>query len=186
MAERVEWLSEYRNQEIVQGVFDKVGVIVVPSAWVGELPLVIREAQQARVPVITANAGGMGEYVHDEVNGLLFEHRSHASLARQMQRLSTTLNSPPGSEREGTSTARSGDIPDVVEHVRDVEAIYAKVLKRRDSARVSQGDGPWRITFSPTINPRDTRNMRCTTCEEHSPHSPRQISNAGQKACRVG
>lgn len=177
VAERVEWLSEYRNQEIVQDVFDKVDAIVVPSVWVENSPLVIHEAQQARVPVITANAGGMGEYVHDEVNGLLFEHRSHASLAEQMQRF---VDDPKLAARLGARAyidSPTGDIPDVVEHVRDVEAIYAQVLKRRDSARVSRGDGPWRITFD--TNP-DTCNMRCIMCEEHSPHSPRQTERRAE------
>lgn len=177
VAERVEWLSEYRNQEIVQDVFDKVDAIVVPSVWVENSPLVIHEAQQARVPVITANAGGMGEYVHDEVNGLLFEHRSHASLAQQMQRF---VDDPELAARLGARgyiDSLTGDIPDVVEHVRDVEAIYAQVLKCRDSARISRGDGPWRITFD--TNP-DTCNMRCIMCEEHSPHSPRQTDRRAE------
>ncbi len=72
---RVEWLPEYRNQDIVRDVLDRVDAIVVPSIWVENSPLVIHEAQQARVPVITADVGGMAEYVHHEVNGLLFAHR---------------------------------------------------------------------------------------------------------------
>lgn len=177
VAERVEWLSEYRNQEIVQDVFDKVDAIVVPSVWVENSPLVIHEAQQARVPVITANAGGMGEYVHDGVNGLLFEHRSHTTLAEQMQRF---VDDPELAARLGARgyiDSPTGNIPDVVEHVRDVEAIYAQVLKRRDSTHVSQGNGPWRITFD--TNP-DTCNMRCIMCEEHSPHSPRQTERRAE------
>ena len=54
-ADRVEWLPEYRNPDIVREVFDRVDAIVVPSVWVENSPLVIHEAQQARVPVI---AGG--------------------------------------------------------------------------------------------------------------------------------
>jgi glycosyltransferase involved in cell wall biosynthesis len=87
VAGRVEWLPEYKNQKIVRDVFDRCDAIVVPSVWVENSPLVIHEAQQARIPVVTANAGGMAEYVHHEVNGLLFEHRSVAALAEQMQRL---------------------------------------------------------------------------------------------------
>ena len=60
----------------MRDAFDRVDAIVVPSVWVENSPLVIHEAQQARVPVITADAGGMAEYVRHEVNGLLFEHRS--------------------------------------------------------------------------------------------------------------
>ncbi|HZG41739.1 MAG TPA: glycosyltransferase, partial [Longimicrobium sp.] len=85
--QRVEWMGEYRNQDIVRDVFDRVDAIVVPSVWVENSPLVIHEAQQARVPVITADAGGMAELVRHEVNGLLFAHRDPAALATQMQRL---------------------------------------------------------------------------------------------------
>lgn len=71
--DRIERLPEYRNRDIVRDVFDRVDAIVVPSVWVENSPLVIHEAQQARVPVITADAGGMREYVAHEVTGLLFD-----------------------------------------------------------------------------------------------------------------
>lgn len=169
--ERVEWLYEYRNQDIVSDVFDRVDAIVVPSVWVENSPLVIHEAQQARVPVITANVGGMAEYVRHEVNGLLFEHRSPASLAEQMQRmvddpmLAATLGA------RGYLTSETGDVPDIGNHVHDVEALYEHLLLRRNTARVTDRTGPWRITFD--TNP-DTCNLHCIMCEEHSPHSPRQ------------
>ena len=168
---RIEWMSEYKNQNIVHDVFDRCDAIVVPSVWVENSPLVIHEAQQARIPVITADAGGMGEYVHHEVNGLLFEHRSSASLARQMQRF---VNAPELADELGTRGylySETGDVPDIETHVRQVEALYDNVLKRRDTAHVPPQKGPWRITFD--TNP-DTCNLRCIMCEEHSPHSPLQ------------
>jgi glycosyltransferase involved in cell wall biosynthesis/MoaA/NifB/PqqE/SkfB family radical SAM enzyme len=172
VAERVEWFPEYKNQEIVRDVFDRCDAIVVPSVWVENSPLVIHEAQQARVPVITANTGGMAEYVHHEVNGLLFEHRSVRSLAEQLQRL---VDDPALASRLGARGylySDSGDIPDVGEHVREVERLYDRVLTRHASARVSPRSGPWRITFD--TNP-DTCNLHCVMCEEHSLHSPLQL-----------
>ncbi len=168
---RIEWMSEYKNQNIVRDVFDRCDAIIVPSVWVENSPLVIHEAQQARVPVITADAGGMGEYVHHEVNGLLFEHRSSASLAKQMQRF---VNAPELADELGARGylySETGDVPDIETHVRQVEALYDNVLKRRDTAHVPPQKGPWRITFD--TNP-DTCNLRCIMCEEHSPHSPLQ------------
>lgn len=73
--ERISWEGEYANEQIVPRVFNHVDAIVVPSIWLENSPLVIHEAQQARVPVITADAGGMAEFVQHEVNGLLFHHR---------------------------------------------------------------------------------------------------------------
>jgi glycosyltransferase involved in cell wall biosynthesis/MoaA/NifB/PqqE/SkfB family radical SAM enzyme len=181
LAERVEWRPEYKNREIVRDVFDQCDAIVVPSVWVENSPLVIHEAQQARVPVVTANTGGMAEYVHHEVNGLLFEHRSITSLAVQMQRL---VDSPSLATRLGARGYlfnETGDIPDIDDHVRDVERLYEQVLRRQASARVARRSGPWRITFD--TNP-DTCNLHCVMCEEHSPHSTLQIRRKAEGRAR--
>ena len=132
----MEWRKEYRNQEIVEDVFNHCDAIVVPSIWMENSPLVIHEAQQARVPVVTANVGGMAEYVHHEVNGLLFEHRSVESMAEQMQRL---VDSPELARRlgeRGYPFSKSGEIPSAEEHVRDIEHLYEKVLAKKTSKSV--------------------------------------------------
>ncbi|HJL22377.1 MAG: radical SAM protein [Sandaracinus sp.] len=172
VAERIEWLPEYKNQEIVRDVFNQCDAIVVPSVWVENSPLVIHEAQQARVPVVTGDAGGMAEYVQHEMNGLLFEHRSVEALAEQMQRF---VDDPVLAERlgaRGYPHTSSGDVPDIEDHARAVERLYERALERRDTARVRRRPGPWRITFD--TNP-DTCNLRCIMCEEHSPHSSLQV-----------
>lgn len=168
---RVEWLPEYRNRDIVTDVFNWVDAIVVPSIWVENSPLVIHEALQARVPVITADAGGMCEYVHHEVNGLLFQHRSPEALAGQMQRF---VDDPSLSKRlgqRGYVQSETGDILDIHQHVRDIERIYEEVITQRNSACISPAKGPWRITFD--TNPEDC-NLKCIMCEEFSQYSPRQ------------
>lgn len=172
LAAQVEWMSEYRNQDITRDVFDKVDAIVVPSVWVENSPLVIHEAQQARVPVITANAGGMSEYVHHGVNGLLFEHRSPEALAREMQRF---VDDPALAIRlgeRGYLFSETGDIPSIDAHVAEIESIYERALERRARTRVLPAQAPWRITFD--TNP-DTCNLQCIMCEEHSPHSPLKL-----------
>jgi glycosyltransferase involved in cell wall biosynthesis/MoaA/NifB/PqqE/SkfB family radical SAM enzyme len=170
-ASRVAWLPEYKNQRIVAEVFDRVDAIVVPSVWVENSPLVIHEAQEARVPVITADAGGMREYVHHEVNGLLFAHRDAQDLARQMQRLADDPDLARSLGERGYPFSASGEVPGIDEHVATIEGIYEEALRRRDSSRVSRGKGPFRITFD--TNPDDC-NLKCIMCEEHSPHSPLQ------------
>ena len=183
-ADRVEWLSEYRNQDIVGDVFNRVDAIVVPSVWVENSPLVIHEAQQARVPVVTAAAGGMKEYVRDEVNGLLFRHRDAGDLARAMQRLVSEPGLAGRLGARGYLYSDSGDVPSVEEHVREIEGIYGQVLRRRDTAAVDVLPGPWRITFD--TNPDDC-NLQCVMCEEHSPHSKLQVlrKEEGRKKRRM-
>ncbi len=130
ICERIEWLPEYDNQQIVRDVFNNVDVIVVPSIWMENSPLVIHEALQARIPVITANAGGMSEYIHHNVNGLLFKHRDYESLVAEMQVL---LDHPEVATKLGAKGylgSRSGDVIDINEHVLSVENIYEMALSQ--------------------------------------------------------
>ena len=62
-------------------------VLVVPSIWPENSPLVIREAFLAGVPVVASRIGGIPETVTDGVNGLLFTPGDVADLRRTLQRL---------------------------------------------------------------------------------------------------
>lgn len=125
---KVIWMPEYRNQQIAHDVFSQTDVIVTPSVWMENSPLVIHEAQQSRVPVITADAGGMGEYVRHEVNGLLYKHRQVGDLAEQMQRL---VDDPSLAQRLGARGylfIDDGEIPAIDQHIVDMEALYQSVM----------------------------------------------------------
>ncbi len=128
--QRIRWMGEYRNQRLTEEVFNLVDAIVVPSIWVENSPLVIHEAQQARVPVITADAGGMSEYVHHEINGLLFAHRSIPSLATQMQRLLDDADLATELGTRGYLYSSDGQIPDLEGHIVEMENLYRRVLRR--------------------------------------------------------
>ena len=125
---RVEWMGEYRNPDIVPEVFNRCDAIVVPSIWAENSPLVIHESLQAGVPVITADYGGMAEYVHHEENGLLFDHRDAESLSRQMQRLADDPQLAGQLGRRGYVQSVDGNVPDMLEHSLAVEGIYASLL----------------------------------------------------------
>ncbi|HYW10283.1 MAG TPA: glycosyltransferase [Longimicrobium sp.] len=170
-ADRVEWHPEYRNADIVREVFDHLDAIVVPSVWMENSPLVIHEALQARVPVVTADVGGMRELVQDGENGLLFAHRDPAALREAMQRLVDEPGLAATLGARGYLRSTNGDVIDMGEHVRAMEALYARVIREKRAARAPTRPGPWRITFD--TNP-DECNLRCIMCEEHSPHSDRQ------------
>ena len=128
--ERIEWMGEYRNQDIVADVFNRCDAIVVPSIWAENSPLVIHEALQAKVPVITADYGGMAEYVHHGQNGLLFAHRDPDSLSQQMQRLTDDPELAKRLGRRGYVQSDDGNVPDMVDHSLAVEGIYESLVVR--------------------------------------------------------
>jgi glycosyltransferase involved in cell wall biosynthesis len=127
----IKWMDEYRNQEIVNDVFNQCDTIVVPSIWAENSPLVIHEALQTRVPVITANYGGMSEYIEHEVNGLLFAHRDPVSLAAQMQRFVDNPEYAKQLAKRGYILSEDGNIPSTKQHVKTVEELYDHVLSTR-------------------------------------------------------
>jgi glycosyltransferase involved in cell wall biosynthesis len=68
-------------------VYGSIDVLVVPSLWPENAPLVVQEAFVHGVPVIAADIGGLPEFVRDGVDGRLFEAGSAPALARVLQDL---------------------------------------------------------------------------------------------------
>ena len=81
---RIKFCGTFPNQEIGK-VFAELDVLVVPSVWYENTPLVIYSAQAAKCPVIATNLGGMSEVIHHEVNGLLFEKGNIVELANSIR-----------------------------------------------------------------------------------------------------
>jgi glycosyltransferase involved in cell wall biosynthesis len=130
-AGRVEWMGEYGTPTIVSDVFNRVDALVVPSIWLENSPLVIHEAQQARVPIITADLGGMAEYVHHGENGLLFKPRDPDALAAEMQRLADNPTLARRLGDRGYLYSADRNIPSVEEHVRELVLHYETAIRNR-------------------------------------------------------
>ncbi len=81
----VVWHGGYERSEL-PAFLAETDVVVVPSIWAENYPLVIREAFSARRPVLASRFGALGESVRDGVDGLLFERGDPASLAGALER----------------------------------------------------------------------------------------------------
>jgi MoaA/NifB/PqqE/SkfB family radical SAM enzyme len=165
----IEFCGEYINKNLANTVFANIDCIVVPSIWAENSPLVIHEAQACKVPVITANYGGMCEYVHHKENGLLFNHRDINSLVKQMQ---WAIEHPAEMQtlgRRGYLYSADGKVPDIENHCAELIKIFENVKSGRHCGLDPQSPNKlWRITLD--TNPEDC-NLHCIMCEEHSPYS---------------
>ncbi|MBK9141857.1 MAG: glycosyltransferase family 4 protein [Candidatus Melainabacteria bacterium] len=82
----IEFAGTFPNEQLGPVLTD-IDVLVVPSRWYENTPLVIQSALSTATPLIATNLGGMSELIHHEVNGLLFELNDDADLASQLQRI---------------------------------------------------------------------------------------------------
>ncbi|MGE0825157.1 MAG: glycosyltransferase family 4 protein [Candidatus Binatia bacterium] len=81
----IHMMGRYAHGDLGR-ILAEVDVVVVPSIWYENAPLVIREAFLAKKPVVTAAFGGMQEWVQNEVNGLLFRPHDVVELRRTLER----------------------------------------------------------------------------------------------------
>jgi glycosyltransferase involved in cell wall biosynthesis len=75
------------TREGAAAVYRSMDVLVVPSLWPENSPLVIHEAFQHRVPVVGARSGGIAGLIREDVDGLLYEPFDTHALAELLQRL---------------------------------------------------------------------------------------------------
>ena len=124
----VQWLPEYENNRIVNEVFNHVDCIVVPSIWEENSPLVIQEALQAKVPVVTSEKGGMGELIQDGINGWTFKHRSIEDLAKKLGFIIDNPQQVNKVAQRGYLESEDGTIRRIDDHVQTLIKIFEKTI----------------------------------------------------------
>lgn len=130
----IEWMGPAEREDL-PGIHAETDVLVVPSIWVENCPIVIREAHAARTPVVASRTGAFPEFVEEGRSGLLFETGDAADLRRVLGRL---LEEPDLLEslRRGIPPVRTID-----EEVSFLEDLYER-LQRGQPPRGPRGDGP--------------------------------------------
>jgi glycosyltransferase involved in cell wall biosynthesis len=125
----VRFKGSFTRSQIAD-VLSGIDVVVVPSMWYENTPLVILEAFAAGKPVIATNLGGMSEIVDDGVNGLLFERGDAPGLADAIRRIVT----------DRTLLAR---LARQVPPVRTIEAETEDLLRTYRQVVASRQASPW-------------------------------------------
>ncbi|MHA1305361.1 MAG: glycosyltransferase, partial [Candidatus Heimdallarchaeaceae archaeon] len=113
----------YKNWEIAN-VLSEIDILIVPSIWFENSPLVIHEAALAKIPIITTNIGGMAEYVKNEVNGLTFERNNVEDL---LDKINQFIKKPELIKKLGNNSI---EVQSAREHTKRVLALYDKLLNR--------------------------------------------------------
>src|SRR4030095_3616466 len=111
-------------------VYDHMDVLVVPSLWLENSPLVIHEAFRAGVPVVGARIGGIAGLVVDQRSGLLYDPPESASaLGNALRRL---IDDPCHLAALAQNTPR---VKSIEEDADEWEARYAEVASCETARR---------------------------------------------------
>jgi len=118
----VDFRGRFTRDRLAE-VYGHIDVLVVPSTWNENDPLVVHEAFAAGVPVIASDVGGLREVVTAESDGLLFRAGDAGDLAAAMARFVTdpTLVSRL---RAGIGLVRTSS-----EAAADLAALYAGLVE---------------------------------------------------------
>jgi len=123
----VEFTGAFDRDDLahIYGSFD---VLVVPSLWPENSPLVVHEAFMHGVAVVAARQGGIPELVRDGVNGVIYEAYSPAALAAALQPL---IDRP---ELAAAYAAAAPAVKAIAHDCREWEARYEEVLTASGAA----------------------------------------------------
>lgn len=83
---RIHYAGVYANAQAGY-LLQQADVVVVPSIWHENLPLIMQEAQACGVPTLVSDVGGMTECVTDGINGFTFRMGDVDDLQQKMQRI---------------------------------------------------------------------------------------------------
>lgn len=83
---RIEWKGTFKHDQISQ-VMSEIDLLVIPSLWFENAPLVMTEAMSFNVPVLASDVGGMLELVVNRGKGWVFKRGSAAKLREHLEYL---------------------------------------------------------------------------------------------------
>lgn len=127
---RVRFPGAFPGEKVGE-VLGEVDVLVVPSAWYENTPLVIYEAFASGTPVVGTDLGGISEVIEHGENGLLFAVDDADDLASQLRRF---VEEP---DLIGEMRGKIGPARTISDSVDDLEKLYAEALGARKPAKGS-------------------------------------------------
>ena len=122
----VQFMGAFDRERVAE-VYAQIDLLVVPSLWLENSPLVIHEAFMAGVPVVGARIGGIADLIDEGRTGLLYDPASPIELCAAIGGLIEN----PRRLHEMAGFARMVRVKTIGEDAQEWERTYEDVLRRR-------------------------------------------------------
>lgn len=123
----VRFMGAFDRAQIAE-VYAQIDVLVVPSLWLENSPLVIHEAFMAGVPVVGARIGGIADLLDDGRTGLLYDPASPSELQAALGGL---IENPKRLNELAELARTRPRVKTTAEDAQEWERTYAAVLRGR-------------------------------------------------------
>jgi glycosyltransferase involved in cell wall biosynthesis len=123
----VQFMGAFERARIAD-VYAQIDVLVVPSLWLENSPLVIHEAFMAGVPVVGARIGGIVDLVDEGRTGMLYEPSSVAALEAALRLL---IDRPERLHALTEGARARPPFKSIADDALECEAMYADLLRAR-------------------------------------------------------
>jgi len=117
----IKFMGGFDNNKIAE-IFAEIDILVVPSIWHENSPLVIQEAFLAKTPVIASRIGGIPELVKDGENGLLFNPADIKELGEKIEYI---INNPEVIKKFQENMPK---VKSIEENAKEIEEIYTDLI----------------------------------------------------------
>lgn len=118
----IEFRGTFPRKELARRL-SEIDVLVIPSRWYENSPLVLLYSLATKTPVIVTDVKGMSEFVQDGFNGFTFKMNSVDQLTKTMQRI---VDEPGMIEPLSENAAYTKD---VLDHTQDICRLYDATVK---------------------------------------------------------
>jgi glycosyltransferase involved in cell wall biosynthesis len=81
---RIKFVGTFPNEQIGE-ILSRIDLLIIPSLWYENTPLVLYSAFATKTPVLVSNIGSLADAVRHGEGGLAFEMGNPEDLARQIQ-----------------------------------------------------------------------------------------------------
>ncbi len=126
--DRIEFCGVFARDELNR-ILAQVDVVIVPSIWYENTPIMLLEAQTANVPAIVSDLGGMTETVRDGVHGRAFPVCDHDRL----QAILEELIASPELLNDYRQNLKKVHIPSVEQIALAYDRVYQRILQSSDA-----------------------------------------------------
>lgn len=143
----VKFFGGYNSHQDLKGILGKVHLVVFPSLWEENYPLVVRETLLHGLPVVASKLGGVPEAITEGVNGYLFDPYVEGDL---LDKIANILKEPQRLKRI-TQGARVTKIENMENHVDKLCELY-KLARQTEKWTIEKLDPNDRERYVKKLN----------------------------------